>query len=365
VDDVTVAAAGSPVQARLDVDVVRRQYYSSLEGSDSWNIWIRGQYYDPDELIVEDESSGDLYRVPYTVAGQEVTFGERVAVLEEFVDKPKEQEKATAVLAAMSVLNQYRKPVAVYASRDESRKDIEVAGTTATVPDPKALRALVGLGDDATDDALVEALSAAGIIYTPGGGSGKAPGAEAPGTTDSATQAAGASIPNLTGPSGSNPNDPAVASPTQSPVAAGVRTLDEATYQALMAGAQAGNAALARFNNTDRDTAIAAAIQQGRIPKSREGHWKDSWEKDPEGTKTLLTAAADKGGLAPGLIPVAEAGGIPAAGGELGDGQEDDAYPPEWLPEVQARKARDAAVAAAAQAGQVYHPNANVMRRGM
>lgn len=365
VDEVTVAAAGAPVSARIDVDVIRRQYYSSLEGSESWSMWIRGQYQDPDELIVEDESSGELYRVPYTISGQEVTFSDKVAVLEEFVDKPqKKEEMAAAVRATMFGINLVRKPTAVYASREESRKDIEVTGSTVTTPDPKALRALVGLGEDATDEALNTALEAAGLIFKPGQtGGDKAPGAESAGS--SAVGAGQPGAPDVTGPSGSDKNDPAVAAPTQSqaaPVTAGLRTMDEATYQTLMAGAQAGSAALARFNNSDRDGAVTAAIQAGKIPKSREAHWKDAWDKDPEGTKILLTAAADKGGLAPGLIPVGpEVGGVPADGG---DPNADDAYPPEWLPEVAARKA---ALAASQQGGvfaQPAHPNAGLMRRG-
>lgn len=361
VDDVTVAAAGTPVTARLDVDVVRRQFYNSLEGSDSWNMWIRGQYYDPDELIVEDESSGDLFRVPYTINGQEVEFGDRVAVLEEFIDKPKQPEKATAVRAAFSTINLYRKPVVLYASRDESRKDIEVTGSTVTTPDPKALRALVGLEENATDEALNTALEAAGLIFKPGSeGGNTAAGAESPGTTDSGTSAAGSSAPDVTGPSGTSKNDPAVAAPTQSPVA-GVRTMDEETYQRLMAGATAGATALARFETTDRDTAIKAAITAGKIPKSREAHWVEAWARDPEGTKTLLTAAADKGGLAPGLIPVTETGVVPPDGGDEDQGE---AYPADWLPEVAARNARNAAMAAA-QAGAFAHPNAGLMRRGM
>jgi hypothetical protein len=363
VDEVTVAASGTPVTGRIDVDTIRRQYYGSLEGMDSWNMWIRGQYQDPDELIVEDESTGDLFRVPYTISGQEISFGDKVAVIEEFIDKPKQPEKAEAVRAAMFGINLIRKPLVVYASREESRKDIKVAAGTATTPDPTALRALVGLGADATDEALTEALTAAGIIYNPvNPGGGTAPGAEAPGTTDSGSSAAPAPQPDVTGPSGNNKNDPAVAPPTQSPApVAGVRTVDEATFQQLLADAKAGREAHTRFETTDRDTAIAGAIKAGKIPKSRQEHWVKQWDLDPEGTKTLLTAAADKGGLAPGLIPVDEVGVNPSDD-VVGDSEE--AYPIEWLPEVAARRAREAQMAAA-QGQMAPHPNAHLMRRGM
>ena len=48
---------------------------------------------------------------------------------------------------------------------------------------------------------------------------------------------------------------------------------------------------------------IAAAVAEGRIPTSRIRHYADAWQANPDGTRTLLTAAPDKGGLAPGLPP--------------------------------------------------------------
>jgi len=367
-EEVLTGSRTGRLNARMDVSAIEKQYYQSLDGDHFW-WWIRGHYQDPDELVIEDESTGDLYRVPYTVDGQkrEATFGDPVPVFEEFIDKPqdkKAKEEATASLLRAKKLT--HKEVSLYASRDESRKDIEVAGEAATTPtiDQAALRALVGLGDDATDEQLNEALTAAGIIYNPtGAGSSGAPGSESPGTTDSGSQAAGNNIPDVTGPSGSNTNDPAVAAPTQSPVTAGVRTVDEATYQQLVADASMGRQAYTRLATEDRDKIVSAAIQQGRIPKSREAHWAAQYDKDPEGVTVLLTAAADKGGLAPGLIPVTELGG---AGADTESSEPDDAYPAEWLPEVAARNARLAAQQAAANNGLVPpHPNATIMRRGM
>jgi hypothetical protein len=367
-EEEVLAGRAGRLAARIDVSAIEKQYYQQLDADHFW-WWIRGHYQSPDELIVEDESTGDLYRVPYTVDGEKraATFGDPVPVFEEFIDAPQDKaakEEATASLLAAKKFT--HKQVSLYATRDESRKDNEVAGEAATAPviDPTALRALVGLGSDATDEQLNEALQAAGMIYNPTGPS-NAPGAESPGTTDSGTQVAGSDIPDVTGPSGSNKNDPAVAAPTQSPVTAGVRTVDEAAYQQLVADAALGRSAYTRQQTEDRDRAVSAAIQQGRIPKSREDHWKQQWDKDPEGTRTLLTASADKGGLAPGLIPVSELGGTTP---DTETSEPDDAYPAEWLPEVAARKAQQAAQAAALAAAGVLppvHPNAHLMRRGM
>lgn len=379
VDDLGLTAAGRPkvVEARVNVDDIQRAFYNdeNLGGKSFW-YWVRGMYQEPDELIYEDEMTGDLFRVPYEVNGttREVTFGDPVAVFEEFIDKPQEKEdKAAATTALMAIQKYQHKTAVVWANRSDSRKDSVVAGEAATAPtiDPKALRALVGLGDDATDEALNSALEAAGIIYSPTGGGARAAGAEAPGTTDSGTSQTGNSgVPDLTGPSGDNKNDPAVAAPTQSPVTAGVRTLDEATYQGLVSDAALGRAAYTRQQEGDRDKAISGAIAEGRIPKSREQYWRGQWDADPEGTKTLLTAEADKGGLAKGLIPVSETGGTGAdltAGG--GQAEADDSYPLEWLPDIAAKKAYQAGLAAAAQNNGLVpppaHPNAHLMRRGI
>jgi hypothetical protein len=355
VDEVTVAAAGTPITARLDVDVVRRQYYNSLEGSDIWNIWIRGQYYDPDELIIEDESTGDLFRVPYTINGQEVEFGDKVAVIEEFIDKPKQPEKAEALRAAMIGINMYHKPVAVYATRDESRKDIEVAAETQTPEaqqlqvDPVALRRLMGLGDDSSDEELQAALTDAGFVTMPGGEGGTtAPGSEQPGTNDSGASTPGNDTADNNAPDGSN--DPSTAQPTTTAASTGMRTLDEATYQQLVSDAAAGRQAFDRQQNDDRDSVINAAIKAGKIPPSRRDHYVTAWAGDPEGIRNLLTAAADKGGLAPGLVPVKEEGAAPS--------NEDltvEAYPSHWLPEVEARQQQEQARVTAQQATRPFN----------
>lgn len=353
VDEVTVAAAGTPVTARLDVDVVRRQYYSSLEGSEAWNMWIRGQYYDPDELIVEDESTGDLYRVPYTISGQEVEFGDKVAVIEEFIDKPKQPEKAEAIKAAMIGINLYHKPVVLYATRDDSREDIEVAVETEQPQelqvDPVAMRRLLGLGDDASDEDLQAALSSAGFIAPPGGegGGNVAPGSEQPGTSESGSATPGNDTADNTAPDGAN--DPAKAEPVAT-ASADLMTIDKATLEQLQADAAAGRQARDTQLTDERDIVISAAIKAGRIPPSRKAHYEAAWKSDPQGTKHLLTAAADKGGLAPGLVPVKEDGANPS--------NEDlsvEAYPTHWLPEVEARQDQERIRAQQAQSARPFN----------
>lgn len=357
--------AAQKVTGRIDTDDIRRQFYNSLS-AEQWAWWIRGQYQDPDELIAEDEASGELYRIPYTIEGDDVSFGDPVPVKIDFIDKPQKKEKATAVAAILSFAQTTHKNTTVYATVAESKEGVDVAGTATETPplDLATLRSMFNVPDTKSDDDLKKELEAAGFVFPPGqeeGGAGRAPGSEQSGTSESGMATTGNDPANVTGP-GTDPGNPETAASSPPPVTqSGVVSIDAATLSQLTEDAKLGRAAHTRQVTGDRDVMIAAAIQQGRIPKSREGHWRQQYDKDPEGTTTLLTAAADKGGLAPGLIPVTELGGAPSE--DAGDTAE--AYPAEWLPEVAARNARNAAMAAAAQGGgnvvPFQHPNAGLM----
>lgn len=94
-----------------------------------------------------------------------------------------------------------------------------------------------------------------------------------------------------------------------------------------------GDTARTEQENQERDRIIDAAIRAGKVPKSRQAHWVSQWKVDVEGTKKLLTAKVEDGGLAPGLVPVDEQGASPSD-----EALSDEAYPAHWLPEVQARQ---------------------------
>jgi len=328
-----LAASMTKVQARADVDDVRRQYYQTLDSSQYW-WWVRSQYYNPDELIVEDEESGDLFRVPFSTNSEgEASFSDPIAVRIEYEDKPeKDQPKKEETAAALALLKQT--PSKVFASRAESRKGVVVAGT-ATV-DPAALRSALGLEADASDEEVVTAMTDAGIVAMPGGEAGAtgvvAPGSEQPGTNDAGAGVPGNDPDDVTGPSNTDKGDPAVAAPT------GAVLVDAAMLADLQAKAERGDQARRTQEDQTRDDTILAAIKAGKVPKSRQAHWQAQWKSDPEGTRHLLTASVEKGGLAAGLIPVNEEGTSPSD-----EALSDDAYPTDWLPEVAARSAREAA----------------------
>ena len=223
-----------------------------------------------------------------------------------------------------------------------------MAGVIASDVDPVALREALGLESDASDDDVRSALQAGGIISPPGEEveGERAAGSETPGTTESGTASTdtGEQPPDNHSPSGGDPNDPATGERTEAPgggseggdippvtgSAGEVVTLDKATYDRLIAGAEAGLRLDKESKEVERDRVIADAIKVGKVPPSRKSHYITAWDSDPDGTRTLLTAAADKGGLAPGLVPVDERGGEPSL-----EDLSVEAYPAEWLPELQ------------------------------
>lgn len=98
--------------------------------------------------------------------------------------------------------------------------------------------------------------------------------------------------------------DPAHDAPAGPQVPEGMTLVDSETWETVRQGAEQGVAVAARLAREDRDRIIEAAIREGRFAVARRGHYEDAWEKDAEGTRTLLTASSTDGGLAKGLVPV-------------------------------------------------------------
>jgi hypothetical protein len=342
--DAMARPARGKVRAQVDAEDIRRQYYNQLASDQFW-WWIRSMFVDPNELIVEDEDTGDLYRVPFESKGDTVTFSDPVAVKVVYKDKPANQQPDKQEAAWEVPVPPLGHRLAVFANRAESRPGQEGSdvGVTTDV-DPIALRNSLGLAEDASDEEVRTALASAGIITPPGqstGGddNGRAPAAEQPGTSATVEHTPGG--PDNTAPAG--PTDPAVAQPesgspasetgagaVEPPVtASSTVTVDRATWEETRRQAAEGSQAFARQAGEDRERVLNAAIEEGRIPPSRRAHWSGLMERDPEGTRTLLTAAEDKGGLAKGLVPVQARG----AENPL-ESTNIEAYPAEWLPEI-------------------------------
>lgn len=267
------AASTGVMGSSVTPDQIRKAYYNG-PGTD-WNLWIREFFIDPPELIVQNDNDDTLIRVAYTITGEDIEFGDPQSVKVEYV----------AARAGVS------KPIVAFASRAEARP---AASSSAPPEEPteekeatmpalnETLRQRLGLAEDATDEAVLEALDAA---------------LPAEGTTAEADEL-----------SGTGTEAPADTTPAQPEVqaASGARgdvvAVDRAQWEATVAAAAEGQQARRQQQREERERVVSAAIKDGRIPPARRDHWLQALETDPEGNGKALAS------LAPGLIPVSEMG---------------------------------------------------------
>lgn len=302
------------VAAGVTTEDVRRQYYDDAPG---WDYWITEFHLDPLQLIVCDDRSGKHYRVPVNLTGEDTfEFGEPAEVLVRYVDA--ESDAAVTASAADKRL--------VYASRAESRPGQRPAAASDPVEVPPAQ-------PDGDPDAATEPATPAAPEVVPADVPAAQPDAPTNqeddmslsairarlGLGDDADEAAvlaalDAKLPTDAG--GDAPDSPAV-EPAPVPVAAakpqlpdGVVAIDASTLAELRRGAQLGIQAAERQRVSDRDRVIDDAVAAGKISPARKEHWVKSWEADPDGTKDTL--ASLEAGL---VVPVVMAGAT-------GDGEE-------------------------------------------
>jgi hypothetical protein len=315
----TMPQRARPVAASLDSDLVARRFYDGLdsgaielpEGVTAWAVWIRSMRFDDSGtpyLKVTDEDSGTLYRVDFTVAGSEVTFGGFVEVVE--------QDVPVAAGAARPA-----PPLATWATRTDARA---VAASTqeATVPiDVPALRERLGLSaeqlpDDATEEQINAALSAE---------------------------------PEPTPPEPEPEAEPAAPTPEQV-AASGGRVI--AVSREQWEGQQRDLAALrasdasrtAAEQRAHRDALVNAALADGRIAPAEAGMerddagnlppgWRRELDEAPEATERLLAT------LTPNRVPVTERGEQPSPEAVQSAEADHDAYMARHFPQAHAATA--------------------------
>ncbi len=254
-----------PIAARATDDAVWRAFQQEHLG-DWW--WIRELYVDPLEVIADDDS-GSLWRVPYTVSADgEVEFGEPARVRVEYVD-------AAAPVAASAART--------FASRAEARTIPNPPEENMTPEQIRALALSLGLSADSTlDQVNAEAARRAD--------------AEAPETDGDEPAAEEGNAPPADG-NGEGEQPAAATPPVPVAAAAGTVTVDQVTFDAMRADYEARQV-------EERDRTVEQAQAEGRFPAARRAHYLTAWENDPAGTRHLLTASPEDGGLAPGTVPI-------------------------------------------------------------
>lgn len=85
---VTVTAAAlRKIQGQVTVEDLRRSFYESIQGDpDKYNWWIRTIYMEPNEIIVDADDGGSLWRQPFTIKNEKVKFGKPKKVKIKYVN---------------------------------------------------------------------------------------------------------------------------------------------------------------------------------------------------------------------------------------------------------------------------------------
>lgn len=335
---VNAASGGTPVEASVSLDTVRRSYYDSDDVGMWW--WIREVRINPLTLIVDDDEGG-LWEVPVTVDGSDViTFGEPAQVKIEYVAAsgvPVAASQKGQVIAATHATPEE----AGRTSRPAPQEGATVASSGTTPTDtkgsdveftPEELERL-GLPADATPDQIKAAVL--GLTpATPSEDGNPESQPETPATEPGAqpAQAPAPGVPAQTPPAAPDaaPATPAAPAPGVV-VPEGMVLVDAATLEEMRTGIAASTALVKRTEKSDRDAILDGAIRAGKFGKGRRAHYESLLLSDPTGGKATIAS------LEPGLVPVTEVG----EGGatvEAGSAEDQNAYPSGWRKSVEAAR---------------------------
>jgi hypothetical protein len=275
-----------PIKAAVSSEDIRRAYYDG-PGASSWSTYICEMQMDPLQLITIDESSGDYARVPVTLKGEDITFGDAIPVAVEYVDK-----KIAASGWSMD---------AERVLRASLRGEPEPAPAPAPVPEPEPVPAPVS--QEAHVEFNEEQLRAVRSRL---------------GLADDAEVTPDQLLAVLNGETGDTPR----------PIAAGAGqvVIDAAVYAEMEKRLQKGELAFQRTQAAERDAVIQAAVQQGKFPPARIPMYTKAWDNNPEDTRAIIAS------LTPNRVPVEELGYF--GDGEAYNADEFDAlFPPNTRPE--------------------------------
>lgn len=345
-------AAASGVSASVAVEDVRRAFYDSLDAGQMW-WWVRAVMVDPTEVIADDDEGG-LYRVPYTIAGDEVTFGEAQAVKVEYVNVaagagrvacgapaiPQGDGQTLAALyatpgaagrpkftAAATPATSVEGSATVSDTEPSAATDDE-GKTPMTDEQRKTLREAHGLPSTATDAEIMAAVTAA--VQSAADGAPDPEAAPAPGEDGNADSQpeTPATEPNAQ-PAQTPQGEVAPAAPTAPVLPEGMVVIDQATLDNLLTGNAAAQELVNASRKKERDDLLDGAIKAGKFPKARRPHYEALLAADPDGTRQMLKT------MASGLVPLSEQG---VTVSEDDGGEPENAYPSGWGKSVSAAR---------------------------
>lgn len=182
--------------------------------------------------------------------------------------------------------------------------------------DPKTMAKALGLPETATEAEILARAEELATAGDEGEQGGEGEGGEGTEGEDPGNGTEGTTEPPAT---------------VQPATADGTVTVDAAAFADIKAKAERGAAVAAQIETQQRDAFIENAWKrEGRFPEARAAHYTKLYNADKEGTIALINS------LEKGLIPVdGQQSHVPQGGG---DGTATDAYPADWLPELQTQQ---------------------------
>jgi hypothetical protein len=302
-DGVVLASykGGKPVprtDAAVSVEQLRRDFYDNVAAGDQLWWWVREVQLDPQQVIC-DSDDGDLYRVPYTISGESIEWGEptEVKIVYEDVAADAADTNGKVVIfatAAESRPNDRQRENNM--PETKARRPSKKAAAAGTVAEPKPGTTDTDPEDEVDDDTLDD-----GDDDT---------GAEKPGD-------------------GKGPDDPSQPKETTASskieVPEGFALVPKAVLDDLKVGAKAGVEARAVQLTKHRDSVIAAAIDKGKFAPAQREQFEKLWAADPAGTEDIINVLAED------TIPVAQR--AVGGGGEEQATSASVSYPSAWLTE--------------------------------
>lgn len=298
------------IRAALSMDSVRNAFYATPALAEKLGAfaWVREVFAGStvaDRYVIADDDNGNLFRIPWSEGeGQSVTFGEPTRVAVEYVESPSAQRVAAAAGALRARLAHLDTPqtppptVGTTPNRDSLAPSAPPAtpaagqeGQPMQLSDDLlvALRARLGLAEDADEDAIQAAITA----------------------------------PPATPPAEVEEEPPAPVAASHS--GPGV-IVDPGVLSDLQAAARRSDEMVRRQSARDRDEAIQSAQADGRISAASAEQWRDHWNRNPQ------QAALDLNAIPKGLIPV-HASGYVGDPDEMDDNLADSKFASLWPPD--------------------------------
>ena len=274
------ARSGQVLAAGVTEEDVRRAFYADPPVAGPYP-WIRSIELEPFAVIV-DVDDGGLWRLPFSIDGTDVTFGQATQVRIEYV---------AAGAGATTSASRAGTESIVYASRDESRKG--VAGMEVA-----ELRKALNLGDDVSDeDVMSQAVAKLAATPAPTTDTGQAatpPAAPAP--TSPAT-------PPATPPAPPTGEAPAPTAPTTPPP--GFTLIADGVLEEIKQGAAQGIAASATLARQAEDAFIAKhrrriGPESNPAAKRTEDHLRREWQRNQGEAEAFASILPERMATVPG-----------------------------------------------------------------